>query len=125
MDGNELSGTVIGAAVEVHKHLGPGLLEGVYRDCLAHELRTLNLAVKREVGLPVRYKGFEFESAYRADLIVEDALIVELKAVERLLPLHSAQLLSYLRMSDMKIGLLINFHTPKLVDGIKRIVNKL
>jgi GxxExxY protein len=125
MDENELSGKVIGAAVEVRRHLGPGLLEGVYRDCLAHELRVQNLSVERDVGLPVRYKEIEFDTAYRADLIVARSLIVELKAVDKLLPLHTAQLLSYLRLSRLKIGLLINFNTAKLVDGVKRVVNNL
>ncbi len=120
---NELSGKVIGAAVEVHKHLGPGLLEGVYRDCLVHELKTRQLDVECEKSLPVRYKGLEFEAAYRADLVVEKTLIVELKAVDRLLAIHTAQLLSYLRMSGLKLGLLINFNTPKLVEGVKRVVN--
>ena len=120
MEANELSGKVIGAAVEVHRHLGPGLLEGVYRDCLEYELRGQNLSVAREVGLPVRCKEIEFETAYRADLIVAGSLIVELKAIDKLMPIHTAQLLSYLRMSKIKIGLLINFNTAGLVDGVKR-----
>ena len=125
MDENALSGEVIGAAIEVHKYLGPGLLESVYRECLIHELRAKRLRVAREVNLPVSYKGLEFNAAYRVDLVVEDKLIVELKAVDMLLPVFSAQLLSYLRLSGKKLGLLINFNVPQLRDGIKRIVNQL
>jgi GxxExxY protein len=123
MEHNELSGKIIGAAVEVHKHLGPGLLEGVYRDCLVHELRMRQLKLEREINLPLRYKGIAFDTAYRADLVVEKSLIVELKAIDQLLPLHTAQLLSYLRMSGLKLGLLINFNATKLVDGVRRVVN--
>jgi len=125
MDENELSNVVIGAAIEVHKHLGPGLLEAVYRGCLAHELMERGISVEREVVMPVRYKGVEFSVGYRADLIVEKRIIVELKAVDSLQPIFTAQLLSYLRMSGLKLGLLVNFNVPKLADGIKRLVNNL
>lgn len=125
MDENELSNVVIGAAIEVHKHLGPGLLEAVYRGCLAHELMERGISVEREVVMPVRYKGIEFSVGYRADLIVEKRIIVELKAVDSLQPIFTAQLLSYLRMSGLKLGLLVNFNVPKLADGIKRLVNNL
>jgi GxxExxY protein len=125
MDENELSNVVIGAAIEVHRHVGPGLLESVYQECLAYELETQGLIVAREVPFAVRYKGIEFPAAYRADLLVEGKLILELKAVEILLPVYSAQLLSYLRMSRLKLGLLINFNVPQLKDGVKRIVNQL
>jgi len=125
MDENELSNKVIGAAIEVHKHLGSGLLESVYRDCLAHELAERGIFVEREVAMPVRYKGVEFSVGYRADLIVEKRIIVELKAVDSLQPIFTAQLLSYLRMSGLKLGLLINFNVAKLADGIKRVVNNL
>jgi len=120
-----LSNVVIGAAIEVHKHLGPGLLEAVYRGCLAHELMERGISVEREVVMPVRYKGIEFSVGYRADLIVEKRIIVELKAVDSLQPIFTAQLLSYLRMSGLKLGLLVNFNVPKLADGIKRLVNNL
>jgi GxxExxY protein len=120
MDENTLSNDIIGAAIEVHRHLGPGLLESIYRECLVYELRLGGFQVAQEVTLPVRYKGREFSTAYRADLVVEDKLVVELKAVDRLLPVFSAQLLSYLRISGKKLGLLINFNVPQLKDGVKR-----
>lgn len=125
MDENEVSNQVIGAAIEVHRHLGPGLLETVYRDCLAHELRQRGLDVEREVVLPVRYKDLEFPGGYRADLVVKRILIVELKAIESLVPVHTAQLLSYLRLSGLRLGLLVNFNVVQLKDGIKRVVNNL
>ena len=125
MDEDTLSKKIIGAAIEVHKSIGPGLLEGIYQRCLAYELKLLGLNVSSEVTLPVRYKDLEFEDAYRVDLLVEDKVIVELKAVETMLPVHSAQLLSYLEMSSLKLGLLINFSVPQLRDGIKRLANKL
>lgn len=125
MDENALSSEVIGAAIEVHRHLGPGLLESIYRDCLVHELRLRGFQVAQEVTLLVTYKGREFSAAYRADVVVEDQLVVELKAVEIVLPVFSAQLLSYLRISGKKLGLLINFNVPQLKDGVKRLVNQL
>ncbi len=125
MDENQLSNEVIGAAIEVHKTIGPGLLESVYQECMVYELTNRGFQTAREVSLPVRYKGLQFLAAYRADIVVEDKLILELKAVEVLLPVYSAQLLSYLRMSGLKLGLLINFCVPHLRDGVKRIVNQL
>jgi GxxExxY protein len=125
MDENEVSGIVIGSAVEVHKHLGPGLLEAIYRDCLVYELSARGIRAVKEVGLPVRYKGLEFPGGYRADLIVEDLIIVELKAVDAPSPIFTAQLLSYLKMSELKLGLLINFNVVRLTEGVKRVVNKL
>ncbi len=125
MGEDEISNIVIGAAIEVHRHIGPGLLEGIYRECLEYELGARGLQVRKEVVLPVRYKEKEFPAAYRADLIVEGKVIVELKAVDAMLPVHTAQLLSYLKMSGMKLGLLINFNVPHLRDGVKRIVNQL
>ena len=125
MDENHLSNEVIGAAIEVHKTIGPGLLESVYQECMVYELTNRGFQTAREVSLPVRYKGLQFLAAYRADIVVEDKLILELKAVEVLLPVYSAQLLSYLRMSGLKLGLLINFCVPHLRDGVKRIVNQL
>jgi len=116
----KLTETIIGAAIEVHRHLGPGLLEGAYQDCLCHELELRGVKVVREVHLPVIYKGFTVEQAYRIDVLVEDAVIVELKAVDQLLPIHHAQLLTYLRLAGKKVGLLINFHAPVLKDGIVR-----
>jgi GxxExxY protein len=125
MDENEVSNRVIGAAIEAHRHLGPGLLESVYRDCLGHELRVQGLAVEQEVILPVRYKGLELKAGYRADLLVQGLLIVELKAVDVLLPIFTAQLLSYLKMAELKLGLLINFNSERLKDGVRRVVNNL
>ncbi len=125
MDENELSNQVIGAAIEVHRHLGPGMLEAIYRDCLVHELHSRGIGAEKEVVLPVRYKDLELLSGYRADLVIQKLVIVELKAVESLAPIFTAQLLSYLRMSGLRLGLLINFNTIQLKDGIKRVVNNL
>lgn len=125
MDENELSNKVIGAAIEVHRQVGPGLLEGICQKCLAYELEQLGLETKTEVALPLRYKQLGFKDGYRVDLLVEDKLIIELKAVEAMLPVFNAQLLSYLKMSGLRLGLLINFNVPHLRDGIRRIVNNL
>ena len=120
---DELTRKVIGAAIAVHKELGPGLLESIYRQCLAYELRLLNLNVVEEKPLPVVYKDRELESTFRIDLLIEENLIVELKAVDRVLPIHSAQVISYLKLSNKPKGLLINFNVPVLKLGIKRFVN--
>ena len=125
MDENEISNQVIGAAIEVHRHLGPGMLEAIYRDCLVHELRSRGLHAEKEVVFPVRYKDLELVGGYRADILVHKLIIVELKAVESLAPIYTAQLLSYLRMSGLRLGLLINFNTLQLKDGVKRVVNNL
>jgi len=119
----ELSGRILGCAIEVHRELGPGLLESVYRHCLAHELRAAGITVRQEVSIPVRYKGELFDCGFRADLLVEDVLLVELKAVERLLPIHEAQLLTYLKLSDLRLGLLLNFNAVPLKTGIRRLLN--
>jgi GxxExxY protein len=123
MQGNEITEAVIGAAIEVHRRLGPGLLESIYRHCLLHELRLRGLAAEAEVSLPVRYKDLTFDSALRLDMLVEQMVVVELKAVECLSPVFKAQLLSYLRMSGLKLGLLINFNVRRLADGVTRVVN--
>ena len=123
MDANAVSGRVVDAAMRVHSALGPGLLEGAYRACLAHELRRRGLRVRTEVPLPVVYDGVCIELGYRVDLLVEDLVIVELKAVATLLPVHDAQLLSYLKLSGHEVGLLLNFHTMRLRDGIRRMIN--
>jgi len=115
---------IIGAAIEVHRHLGPGLLESAYQTCLAFELRQLGYKVEEQKPLPVIYKDVKLDCGYRLDLVVEDAVIAEIKAVERLMPIHDAQLLSYLRLSKRRVGLLINFHVQMLKDGLKRIVNE-
>ena len=125
MDLNEISGQIVDAAMRVHSALGPGLLENAYEACLEHELRKRRLRVERQVALPVVYDGVTIDLGYRLDLLVEDAVIVELKAVEKTAPIHEAQLLSYLKLSDRKLGLLINFNALYLKDGIKRMVNRL
>jgi GxxExxY protein len=113
---------VIGAAIEVHKALGPGLLESAYEQCLARELELCGVAFRRQVPVPVIYKGMALDCAYRLDFVIENDLIVELKAVDTLLPVHSAQLLTYLRLTGIHAGLLLNFHSDVLRDGLRRIV---
>ena len=125
MNINDVSGTVVDAAMRVHTALGPGLLESAYEACLQHELRKRGLNVQTQVPLPVSYDGIAIDAGYRVDLLVEDAVIVELKAVDKIAPIHEAQLLSYLKISGRRLGLLINFHTLHLKDGIKRMVNEL
>jgi GxxExxY protein len=120
---NELTDKIIGAAIEVHRHLGPGLLEAVYEECLCYELSQTGLKFQRQVHLPINYKGIKFESAYKMDLVVEDAIVVEIKAIEEILPVHAAQLLTYLKSANKRVGLLINFNVPILRNGLKRIVN--
>lgn len=122
MEFQDCTRVIIGCAIEVHRHLGPGLLESAYRECLTHELRSRDLMVEREVPLPVAYKQIRLEAGYRMDLVVERSVVVELKAVDTLLPVHQAQLLTYLRFSGKRIGLLINFNVPSLRLGIKRLV---
>ena len=122
---NELSYLVIRCAMKVHTELGPGLLESAYAACLAHELRKNGLEVKTQVALPVHYDGVQIELGYRLDLVLGDQPVVELKAIENVLPVHKVQLLSYLRLSKKKLGLLINFHVTHLREGITRIVNRL
>jgi len=113
---------VIGCAIEVHRNLGPGLLESAYEQCLAYELSQAGLAFELQKTLPVEYKGIHIDCGYRIDVLVEDKIILELKAVERLLPVHAAQLLTYMKLADVGIGLLINFHELQLVKGLKRFV---
>ena len=116
----ELTDQIIGAAIEVHKALGPGLLESAYQACLARELSLRRVAFKREKPLPVEYKGVQLDCGYRLDFLVNDKVVVELKAVEHVLPVHEAQLLTYLMLSGCRVGLLINFYVPVLKDGITR-----
>ena len=117
-----LTGRIIGAAIEVHRHLGPGLLESAYEKCLAYELEQQGLRVELQKPLPLVYKGVHLDQGYRIDMLVEDQVIVEIKTVEQLLPVHEGQLVSYLKLSGRKVGLLINFNVPRLVDGVKRII---
>ncbi len=121
---DQISRRIIGAAIEVHRHLGPGLLESAYESCLIFELKKLGLRIEEQKPLPVVYKEVNLDCGYRLDLVVEDEIIVEIKAAEKLLPIHEAQLLSYLRLAHKKVGLLINFHVPVLKSGLKRIVNE-
>jgi GxxExxY protein len=118
----ELTWEIVGAAIEVHRSLGPGLLEASYRKCLLHELETRGLAVKAEVPIEIHYKGLHLPAAYRADLVIEATALVELKAIEKTLPVHEAQVLTYLRHTGLQIGLLLNFNVPVLKDGIRRFI---
>ena len=120
---NQITGQIVTAAMKVHSVLGPGLLESAYHACLLHELRSCGLRVASQVGLPVVYKGEKLDLGYRIDLLVEDAVIVEVKCLEALHPVHQAQLLSYMRLSGKQVGLLINFYVAHLKDGIKRMVD--
>jgi len=121
MDINKLTSEVIGAAIEVHKILGPGLLESAYEECLCHEFGLRAMPYERQKELPIEYKGVTLDCGYRLDVVVAKMLILELKACERLEPIHEAQLLTYLKLTGIKIGLLINFNVPVLKQGIKRL----
>ena len=117
-----LTNEVIGLAIEVHRGLGPGLLESAYEECLCYELKTHEVPFRRQVRVPVVYKSVKLDCGYRMDIVVDEKLVVELKTVERLLPLHDAQLLTYLKLSGIRTGLLMNFNTPVLKNGIRRLV---
>jgi len=119
----KLTGSIVGAAIEVHRALGPGLLESAYQACLAHELTRKGLRIETEKPLRVAYRGVELDCAYRLDLLVEGSVVVEIKAVSGIEPVHEAQVLSYLKLSGCRCGLLINFHAPRLVHGVRRFVN--
>jgi GxxExxY protein len=119
---NEITAAIIGAAIEVHKALGPGLLESAYEECLCRELTLRQIPFERQRQLPLEYKGVQLDCGYRLDLLVADAVVVEVKSVETLLPIHEAQLLTYMRLGGWKVGLLINFNVPLLKRGIKRMV---
>ena len=123
MSENEISSKIIGAAIEVHKQLGPGLLESTYETCLAYELKQMGLDVKQQQALPVVYKEVKLDAGYRIDLLVENKVIVEIKSVDALADIHTAQLLTYLKLKDLKLGLLINFNSVRVIDGLKRILN--
>jgi GxxExxY protein len=122
---NELSGEIIGAAIEVHRVLGPGLLESIYEEAFAMELQDRNIRVSRRIEVPAMYKGRRLQNSLRLDLLVADLIVVEVKSVERILPVHEAQLLSYLRLAQKKLGLLINFNSTVLSKSVRRIVNQL
>jgi GxxExxY protein len=123
MKENDITQKIIGCAIEVHKALGPGLLESAYEECLFFELQAAGLKVEKQKPLPVIYKDIRLEAGYRVDLLVEDCVVIELKSVEMLNDVHIAQTLTYLKLSGCKLGLLINFNVVKLVDGIKRLKN--
>ena len=125
MDENELSYKIIGVALELHKSLGPGLLESVYETALAHDLVEVGLDVKRQVALPFVYKNINMEVGYRIDILVNDKVIIEVKAIDGLAPVHFAQTLTYLKLSNLKLALLVNFNVKTLKEGIHRIVNQL
>ena len=120
---NQITDRVIGAAIEVHRHLGPGLLEAAYEECMCYELAHAGLRFTRQTSIPVTYKGLKLNCGFRLDLLVEDLVVVEIKAVESVLPVHEAQLLTYLKLLDKTVGLLINFNEPALKTGIRRVVN--
>jgi len=119
---DKLSYEVIGAAIEVHRHKGPGLIESIYEKCMLRELELRNIARANQKAVLIEYKGYTFEEPLRFDLLVEDCLLVELKSVEHILPIHKAQLLSYMKLLNIPVGLLINFHEEKLTNGISRLV---
>ncbi|HSK70016.1 MAG TPA: GxxExxY protein [Candidatus Limnocylindria bacterium] len=123
MDLNDRSEQIIGAAIEVHRAVGPGLLESAYEECLCHELALQKVPFRRQHPLPLNYKGMRLECGYRVDILVDDVVVVEVKTVERLAPIHTAQLLTYLKLGGWPLGLLINFNVPVLKSGIKRVMN--
>lgn len=120
---DRLTEKIIGFAIEVHRALGPGLLESAYEECLCYELSQAHIGFTRQTPLPVGYKGVKLDCGYRIDIVVDESVILEIKTVERLIGIHEAQLLSYLKMSGLRVGLLMNFHVPVLKNGLKRIVN--
>lgn len=120
---NDLSSKIIGCAIEVHKQLGPGLLESAYQECLLYELKNKGLKVQKEKPMPIVYKDVKLDHGYRIDLLVEDKVVIEIKTVEILNDVHTAQVLTYLKLGNYKLGLLLNFHVSILKNGIKRIIN--
>ncbi len=125
MDINQLSSQIIGAAIEVHKALGPGLLESAYEKCLCHELKLRGLSFENQKPLSLVFKGEKLDCGYQLDIVVENTIILELKSCEKIEPIHKAQLLTYLKLSDLKLGLLLNFNVPVMRDGIVRMVHGL
>lgn len=125
MEINKLSSKIIGAAIEVHKALGPGLLESAYEECICHDLSSGGFSIERQKPLAVRYKGIKLDCGYRMDVVVENKIILELKSCEKIEPIHKAQLLTYLKLSGLNLGLILNFNVTVMRDGIARIVNKL
>jgi GxxExxY protein len=120
MDINDITEKIIGAAIEVHRRLGPGLLESAYQECLCHELKLINLSFNREIPMPIIYKELKLDHGYRLDILVENKVVVELKSVDSLLDVHTAQILTYMRLGEYSTGLIINFNVSLLKNGIKR-----
>ena len=123
LQGNQLTSEIISAAIEVHRHLGPGLLESPYEECMAFELQQRNLAVERQLGLPIMYKGNKLDQSCRIDFLVNNQVVIEQKSVNNIEPIHNAQLLTYLKLSNKRYGLLLNFNVPIMKQGIKRLLN--
>lgn len=123
MKENKITEKIIGAAIEVHKALGPGLLESAYQKCLLFELKSLGLKVEKELALPIVYKKIKLDHGYRIDLLIENTIVIELKTVESFTDVHSAQILTYMKLGNYPLGLLINFHTKLLKNGLKRFIN--
>jgi GxxExxY protein len=122
---NVISKRIIGAAIEVHKQLGPGLLESTYEQCLAHEFSLQKIAYRKQLPVPLKYKGYPIDCSYRLDFLVEEKVVLEIKAIDTILPVHQAQVLTYLKIGGWRLGLLINFHVPLLKHGIYRLVSGL
>lgn len=120
---NKLSNEILTASIKIHKSLGPGLLESVYQDCLLYELNKLKIECKKEVLLPVKYEDMNFQSGFRADLIIDNKIIIEVKSIDQLSNIHNAQILTYLKLTNMPLGLLINFGNARLIDGFHRFAN--
>ena len=123
LKGNDLTNEIIGSAIEVHRNLGPGLLESTYEECMAFELQKRDLFVKRQYVIPIIYKGIKLNQSYRIDLLVNNEVIVELKSIRKIEPIHNAQLLTYLKLANKRYGLLMNFNVPILRHGVKRLLN--
>jgi len=123
MEDNKITEKIIGAAINVHRALGPGLLESAYQECLLYELKSIGLKVKKEISLPIIYKEVKLDHGYRIDLLVEEKIVLELKTVEKFTEVHSAQILTYMKLGNYPLGLLINFNTKLLKNGIKRFIN--
>ena len=124
MDKNTITSKIIGSAIEVHRQLGPGLLESTYQDCLVYELQQINLNVQKEVFIPLMYKNLKLDRGFRIDILVENSIVLELKAVDKITDIHKSQLLTYLKLGKFKLGLLLNFNVKILKQGITRIINE-
>ena len=123
LKGNQLTSEIISSAIEVHRHLGPGLLESTYEECMVFELQERNLEIKRQIEIPILYKGNKLGQSYSIDILVNNQVVIELKSVNKIEPIHDAQLLTYLRLSNKRYGLLLNFNVPVMKQGIKRLLN--